>query len=244
MKKLPNLILIILLLIFSQTYSQKEGAAIYKVKNIEKESENPEHENLDKNTLEILKKTEREFENLEFKLIFNNEFTFFSVVKKLEKSNNTFIELAKTLSGYSGEIYVDNKKQLIIDVKDVMGKRYFIEKKIDDYNWKINKNKVNINGYDCFKATTILTTEGRNGVQDIIISAWFTPEINLSYGPNGFSGLPGMIVQIQKGNIITYLSEINFQTNDKKIQLPTAETITSKDFNKMMKELNSTRGNY
>lgn len=231
-------------MLVTKTHSQSEGIAVFKIKALQNESENPENKNINKNTLLVLKNTEREFENLEYELIFNKEISLFKEIEKIDKSNNTYLELAKTLSGYSGEVYVDIKKQLIIEVKDVMGKKYFLEKKIKDYNWEIDKNKVVVNGYDCFKATTILTTEGRNGIQDIEIIAWFTPEINLPYGPIGFSGLPGMIIQIQRGNFITYLSDIKFQANEEKIQLPTDETISSKEFNEMMKKMNSNRGNY
>lgn len=242
MKSKFNLILIFVLI--TKTFGQTEVIVIYKIKTYEENNENPKHNDIDKNTLEILKKTEAEFGNLKYELIINNELALFTEIKKLDKPKNTHSELAKVLSGYSGEIYVDVNKKLIIEAKDIGGRKFLVEKNLDDYEWEIDVEKVNIRGYDCFKATTTVMIEGRNGQQEVPINAWFTPEINLPYGPSGYCGLPGLIIQIQKGNVITYLSEINFQPNEKKIQLPTDKTINTKEFNEMMKKMNSNRGNY
>lgn len=65
-------------------------------------------------------------------------------------------------------------------------------------NWIITDEVKKINGYICYKATCVLEqlyeddfVEGQN------LTAWFTPEIKTSSGPNCFSDLPGLIVQLE-----------------------------------------------
>ena len=55
-------------------------------------------------------------------------------------------------------------------------------------NWKLVNEKRNIDGIECYKATTHF--RGRNW------EAWYAPSISYSAGPRKFHGLPGLIIEI------------------------------------------------
>ena len=42
--------------------------------------------------------------------------------------------------------------------------------------------------------------KGRKGEINYPITAWFCPEISLQFGPLGFSGLPGLILELEVYN--------------------------------------------
>jgi GLPGLI family protein len=61
---------------------------------------------------------------------------------------------------------------------------------IPKYKWKILNELKDIEGYVCMKAET------KDTVNNVVIHAWFTDKIPVMSGPEGFSGLPGMILAL------------------------------------------------
>jgi len=91
----------------------------------------------------------------------------------------------------------------------------FLVYKLKNKNWDLIDETKMISGYECFKAKTIdviLQSENDNITKNVI--AWFTPEIPISVGPFHFSGLPGLILQLQVGNTYYTLSKIEFNNAD------------------------------
>ncbi|MDO4225066.1 MAG: GLPGLI family protein, partial [Bergeyella zoohelcum] len=69
---------------------------------------------------------------------------------------------------------------------------YFSYETKDDIKWKLHQDIKEISGYKVQKATA--NFEGRNW------EAWFTKDLNISYGPYKFHGLPGLILEIRDEN--------------------------------------------
>jgi GLPGLI family protein len=57
--------------------------------------------------------------------------------------------------------------------------------------WKILDQIKEVNGYICIQAET------RNPVKNQVIHAWFTDKIPYSFGPEGYGGLPGLILELE-----------------------------------------------
>lgn len=70
--------------------------------------------------------------------------------------------------------------------------KYQYEEPCPELNWEILEGDTIIAGYKCNKAKTSLF--GRDYI------AWYSPEINLPYGPYKFSGLPGLIFRVTDTN--------------------------------------------
>ncbi|MFM2231193.1 MAG: hypothetical protein RL607_2451 [Bacteroidota bacterium] len=58
--------------------------------------------------------------------------------------------------------------------------------------------------------------------KDITITAWYTPEIPINQGPEGYWGLPGLILEVNDGKTIVLCSKIVLNSKDKvEIKAPT-----------------------
>lgn len=88
------------------------------------------------------------------------------------------------------------------------------------YNdWLIyNESKI-INGFTCYKSEYTLKSINRKGKEvKRIVTAWFCPELPYSFGPNGYCGLPGLILELQDKNITYGVKKIEFKKNN--IEIP------------------------
>jgi GLPGLI family protein len=116
-----------------------------------------------------------------------------------------------------------------------------------------------IGGYTCFKATAIREasqTDFRNFrmkkkeeetkdatpktnlmdelnmPKEITITAWYSPEIPVSQGPENYWGLPGLILEVNDGKTTILCSKVVLNLKDKvEIKAPTTgEVITQKKY--------------
>lgn len=233
---------IILLFLFTMAhgYGQKQNGIVYyskkaKPMNTESLSE------LGADTKKFISQADNTIESFQFSLIFNKNSAKYDIIEKLAqdtKDNGLKQKMALALSGFKGKTFFDFKEKTILLVREMFGETILIKSKFSDTKWELEKEKMIINNLLCFKAKTIIEEEGRNGINKIEIVAWYTPDINLPYGPEGFGGLPGLIVQLKKGTVITYLSRIDFKKEDIKIQIPQkGREMTRAEFNSFLKDV-------
>ena len=77
---------------------------------------------------------------------------------------------------------------------NLMGKEFLVKDTLTVYNWKKSKETKAIGNYVCQKATSI--HDGKK------ITAWYSPSIPISDGPNEYYGLPGLIIQLTEGDTV------------------------------------------
>jgi GLPGLI family protein len=94
------------------------------------------------------------------------------------------------------------------------------------HDWELTSETKNIGNYTCYKATySYNATETKINFNDgdtkeekvqqkKIITAWYTPQIPISNGPEKYHGLPGLILEINDGKKVMVCTEI--QINPKK----------------------------
>lgn len=161
-----------------------------------------------------------------YDLYFNNEK---SVYKAGIEENN---------AGYSWnkEEYIlirDYKHKESQDIIETLGKKYIIEE-VPVYKWKILNEIKEIEGYLCMKAET------KDTVKDQTIYAWFTDIIPVQGGPEGFYGLPGMILEIDINGGDVIIAATKIVINSSEVDLPIPKKIKGKkisraDFNTLIK---------
>lgn len=102
------------------------------------------------------------------------------------------------------------------DIIEMPDRTYLIEDTIPQYKWKILSEIRDIQGYICMNAETY------DSIKSQRIVAWFAMDIPISSGPEGFSGLPGMILglDINDGAVIIEATKIDFKAMEDPIQLP------------------------
>ncbi len=75
------------------------------------------------------------------------------------------------------------------------------------WNIDYSKSKI-IDGYKCYYAEYKgASTKQVNGSEPIY--AWFTPDIPMPFGPVGYGGLPGLIIELVENNISITAVQIN-----------------------------------
>ena len=91
------------------------------------------------------------------------------------------------LIGGTNSIYIDMEKDSIISEKTIVDQKYIIKDVAITPRWKMTDESKVINGKQCKKAIA------RGPLK---IEAWYTAEIPFGYGPLGYYGLPGLIVEL------------------------------------------------
>ena len=120
-----------------------------------------------------------------WELSFDNSKSLFQPVKKQED------EPEFSLFGFNdnseNELYTNYQQDKRVIKKRILGEDYLLTDTIPKMEWKIMHEMRNIAGYDCRKAIGVMN-------DSVYVVAFYTDDILLKGGPEGFSGLPGMIL--------------------------------------------------
>lgn len=114
--------------------------------------------------------------------------------------------------------------------------RNFRMKKTDE------EKKEEVKAEDKEKKTNFM--DGFEMPKEITITAWYTPEIPVSQGPEGYWGLPGLILEINDGKTTILCSKIVLNPKDKvEIKAPTnGKEISQKEYDEtVMKKMEELR---
>lgn len=238
----------ILYLFISKTIGQDLYSAKYMVvldkKNYEDSFKDKSKSNINERIKNTLIKNQEEYLRISKKIIFtlnlDIESSVFSINRPLNSNNeNKYYNGFLIELGYKGKYYTNMSK--IIHQKNSFGEEFQINIKKPD--WKILNITKKIGNYLCYKAVTKKTVENSRGIHKFNIIAWFSKEIPFSYGPKEFSGLPGLIVELQEGRK-TYKLISFLKVKNKKLEKPTkGKKITLKEFNALSKKMFENRGN-
>ncbi len=164
------------------------------------------------------------------------EFNSTNSIQKLEKKlkNEGALGINKTRKGAGNEkIYFTNnsfiQKNSIVECK-ALGKCFLVEQ--PKPVWKITQESKIIGGYLCYRATyENKLYEAKKPV------AWFAPELAFGYGPKFFTGLPGLILELED-NIVTYKA-IKIELNPKEkiiVKKPEGEEITKEKYDILIRK--------
>ncbi|WGK65472.1 GLPGLI family protein [Croceiramulus getboli] len=115
------------------------------------------------------------------------------------------------VSGNQDELYKNIKEKRYVRQSDMMGKVFLIKDSLEQSNWEFINETKNIGQYTCFKAVrkdTITTQHLEDGDEAIsetkeerITTAWYTLDIPLQHGPDQYWGCPGLILEINSGDL-------------------------------------------
>ncbi|MGJ8734842.1 MAG: GLPGLI family protein [Cellulophaga sp.] len=107
-------------------------------------------------------------------------------------------------------------------------------------DWKITNKTKKIGKYVCNQALATETLFSRQGhYYTEKIEAWFTTEIPVSFGPKLYTGLPGLVLEVNKNKTSITATEINLNpTKGLNITVPNLnKIITQEQANKKWEEL-------
>lgn len=159
-----------------------------------------------------------------------------------------------------GSIYKDSKEGKMIESAEFFGKRFLITEKMEQPKWELGSETKKIGNYTVYKATMIRVnndfdfrsfrrnrddqkkdstkTEEKDKVRTELVTAWYTPEIPVSSGPDDYWGLPGLILEINAGRTTMLCTEIVINPAEKvEIKAPSkGDKVTRKKYNAIVKK--------
>ncbi len=127
------------------------------------------------------------------------------------ESEGTEMQINIVSSSADNKLLKDFESNELIDQRDFLGKKFLINGEIEPIEWKITGQQKNILDFVCQEATC--------SKDDKVVTAWFTPTIPVSNGPDSFGQLPGMIlaVSMDEGKRTITATKVDFEPIDKEI---------------------------
>ena len=166
-------------------------------------------------------------------------------------------------SNGQGSIYKNLKDKEMIEDVEQFSKRFRVMEEMELPQWEMSAETKQIGQYLCYKATMVRvdnsidwgsifsrrarnnqkkdsskTTKDTEAVKLQKITAWYTPQIPVSAGPERYWGLPGLILEINAGRTTMLCTEIVINPEDVvEIKKPSKGKEVSRDeYNVMMKQ--------
>lgn len=155
---------------------------------------------------------------LNFRLIFRDTIAKFENIQLTELDDNNsrgalnMSRCRKEIIVYKDSIYQNNSEGAFKE------NQYLIVKPIEK-KWNLTNESKKIDKYTCFKATTEYIVINSKGTFIHPVIAWYCPEIPYQYGPAGYGGLPGMILELQEKNNVFGAVKIELKTPLENIQI-------------------------
>jgi len=187
---------------------------------------------------EQYKKTQPQFKTLKSTLIFGNNKTIFTPIPP-ETSTSTFFNMP--MADQNNTVYSDFNDNVSTSQKIVFEQTYLLKDSIRQIIWKITDETRDIAGYPCRRANGLL-------MDSIYVVAFYTDKIPVSGGPESFSGLPGMILQLAlpHENIIWRATKVTDSSIDDKLLTPPrkGKPVNRKELTLTLKDATKNWGTY
>ncbi|NGX83444.1 GLPGLI family protein [Aequorivita sp. KMM 9714] len=242
MKKI--LLFFFAILSFSLSAQGITGKAFYKAKTTTGEdySEMPEEKRLRK------EKRDKELYEKTYILTFNNKESIYKEEEFLNEASPYMVGFLAAMQSYSTEsVYKNLESQRIIEAREFLGKRFLIDDTLPKLEWELVKEAKQIGDYTVFKAVATMKIDlndyrMKNSINEdskegkiqanVIVTAWYAPQIPVSNGPDEFSGLPGLILELNVNRTTFLCSKIILNTGNKNIINPpkNGEIVTFEKF--------------
>jgi GLPGLI family protein len=132
------------------------------------------------------------------------------------------------------KIYRDFENGKRLDIIDMLGKTYIVDDSLKVQKWKVMNKIKEVAGYMCMMAVSEDTIKGQK------ITAWFADNLPVSGGPEQYSGLPGMILEldVNDGDIVTTAKEVKMRAvTEEEISIPKkikGKRVTTQKYEEMM----------
>jgi len=170
-------------------------------------------------------------------------------------------------SNGQGSIYKNLKTKQMVEDTEQFSKRFRIVEDMQLPQWQMTGETKQIGQYTAYKATMVkidksidwgsmFSRRGRRGGGDkqkdstktkekkptdgreLLVTAWYTPQIPVSAGPAEYWGLPGLILELNAGRTTMLCTEIVINPEESiAIKEPKKGAEVSRDeYNKIMKE--------
>lgn len=241
-----------LFIIFSISLSAQKisGKAYYKSNtNTGRDySEMPEEKRL------RLEKRDKELYEKTYILTFNNKESIFKEEETLKdpRTSAYMMGVFSAMRSYiTKSIFKNLETRRIMEEREFLGKKFLIDDTLTNIDWQLEKESKQIGEHIVFKATATIKVDlndyrtqvsiRKNSLEQqqkgiFIVTAWYTPQIPVSNGPDEYSGLPGLIMELNVGRT-TFLCSKIILYNENKVNInppKKGEVVTYEKFEKIV----------
>ncbi len=172
---------------------------------------------------------------LTYHLTFTRQEALFKSKPYLANDNGIDVENAANFAGTAGQFYANISENMKLHQLHKLYKDWLVEYKFDDIKWEITDETKEIQGYTCKKATAIYRSIG---IPKGEVVAWFAPKIPFSFGPSGYGGLPGLILEVEHFFFKIYAADISFSAKKQRIKAPTkGKRISVEDYYRQSEQI-------
>lgn len=198
----------------------------------------------------------------EYTLKFNRNESLYKQNEKLERPaapNSSGITIR--VSQGADVMYKNIKDNRYANKTEISGKIFLIKDTLKPREWKLVNETKYIGEYACFKAVfkeeyTTKTFSDSGEFEDVTkertTSVWYTPQIPVSNGPADYFGLPGLVLEVNDGELTLICSKIvlnpkeSFEITEpkkgKEVFQKEFDDIREKKNKEMMEQFQSRRG--
>ncbi|AUC21078.1 MULTISPECIES: GLPGLI family protein [Polaribacter] len=197
-----------------------------------------------------------------FILNFDKSSSLYKEDEKLEAPTTSGGGRGRGFGGFTsgGTKYKNTKDKVALEATEFFGKKFLVSDVMEQPQWELGGETKQIGSYLCYKATLLKDanpldfsnfrrpgrgeeaeekSEEEKEVKQILVTAWYTPQIPVSNGPGEYWGLPGLILEISEGTTTILCTEIVLNPSEKEaIEAPSkgkkitrekyTETVTKK----------------
>ena len=140
-------------------------------------------------------------------------------------------------SNGQGSIYKNISDKNMIEDIEMFSKRFLVSEKMEPLQWEMEMETKKIGNYTCYKATLVKedtkvdwgaifsrrrnnkkkdstkTSENMPEKKMLTVTAWYTPQIPVSTGPDVYWGLPGLILELNAGRTTMLCTEVSINSD-------------------------------
>jgi GLPGLI family protein len=192
-----------------------------------------------------------------YTLTFNKTASSFKEEVKLEAPGASGPSWGR--SNGQGSIYKNTKDQKMIEDVEQFSKRFLVVEEMVQAQWEMGVETKKIGQYTCYKATLVKedtnidwgsifsrntkkkdstnTKDAEPAKKMMRITAWYTPQIPVSTGPDTYYGLPGLILEINAGRTTMLCTEVTISSKEVlEIEAPSkGKEVSREEYNEIVK---------
>ena len=135
---------------------------------------------------ELEKKTMSQFKTSYFDLLFSRSKTLYRPGRESSDKPSQFF---MGQPAQDNIIYADLDNERGVSQKNIFEEFFLVQDSLRKIKWKITDETRTIAGFSCRRANALI-------MDSIYVVAFYTDEILTSGGPESFTGLPGMILEV------------------------------------------------
>lgn len=205
-----------------------------------------------------------------FILTFNQSESMYKEEESLEAPTSGRGFRFGAMSSTGGDQYKNVSNLELLQEQEFFGKQFLIKDDLQKLDWQLGSETKTIGQYTCFKATAVKPKsgfdfsnlgrrppEGGEGKEkkaeeevadEMVVTAWYTPQIPVNQGPDTYWGLPGLILEISADKTTILCSKIVLNPSEKdEIKTPSkGKEVTQAEYDaivkKKMAEMRAQRG--